>query len=282
MATVGTSVTASKAIGAGLEPFLATALRHAIALPVLLLIARFKKVYTPKLSRHDSALLLMQAAAGSVGYTVLLIAATRVSAATDVGIVTGTLPAVAGLFSMLVLKERPSGWGLVGMLMATLGLLTLTAPSIAQQELSLQRLLGLALAMAAVLCEVVFILGQKRLHAELHPLQMAIYMSAGGLFLSAPPAALIAAFGTSALQGSLSGAFAGVVWYALVPTVIGFWLWYEGASRSTGQQASVSTAVLPVAAVLSSAAVLGERLDVHQALALLLIITGVLATAAKK
>ncbi len=62
----------------------------------------------PKLERREWLILLLQAGAGSVGYTTLLIAGLRYSSATDAGVVIGTLPVVSAGIAILLLGERPS------------------------------------------------------------------------------------------------------------------------------------------------------------------------------
>ena len=91
MATVGSTVVASRLIASGLPPFTATALRFAVATPVLWLLMHATRAVWPRPDRRDGALLLMQAACGSVGYTVLLILGTRYAPAADAGVVAGTL-----------------------------------------------------------------------------------------------------------------------------------------------------------------------------------------------
>lgn len=280
MATVGTSVLASKLIGPQVEPFAATALRHALALPLLaLLCALFRPAWTLP-SRRDSVILLLQAAAGSVGYTVLLIAGTSMASAADAGVVAGTLPAMATLFAIVVVGERPGLPALMGIALATAGVLVLTGGTAQVQAAPLShRTLGITLVAAAVACEVIFILGQRKLSAPIEPLAMATLMSAGGLLLSLPAAAAAWAMGVS--RGSLNApslplALAAIAWYAWVPTVLGFWLWYAGARRATATQAAASTAWLPLVAVTGAAGVLGEPLTRSQLAALALVLAGVL------
>ena len=67
-----------------------------------------------------------------------------------------------------------------------------------------------------------------------------------------------------------------------MPTVIGFWLWYAGARRATATQAALSTAWLPVVAVIGAAAVLGEALAPVQLMALGLVLAGVLIGAVRQ
>lgn len=280
MATVGTSVVASKLIGASLEPFAATALRHALALPVLLLLgARFRPAWV-RPCRRDALILLLQAAAGSVGYTVLLIAGTTMASAADAGVVAGTLPAMAALFAILGLGERPGRRAIAGIALATAGVLLLSGSDTGIRDTPMpHRTLGILLVAGAVACEVVFILGQGRLRASIEPLTMATMMSAGGLLLSLPVAVVVEANGGARIVAGgphMWQAFAAVAWYAWVPTAIGFWLWYAGARRATATQAAASTAWLPVVAVIGAAVVLGERVTSLQMAALALVLSGVL------
>jgi drug/metabolite transporter (DMT)-like permease len=275
MATVGTSVIASKLIGAQLEPFAATALRHLLALPVLGLLCGLFRPTWPRPGRRDALILLVQAASGSVGYTVLLIAGTAMSSAADAGVVAGTLPAMAALFAILVLGERPGLLAILGIALASAGVLLLSVGGQSEPASPWPgRTLGIALVTAAVACEVIFILGQRRLRAPVEPLAMATLMSAGGVLLSLPVAVVV--WSTERPAVSLeTTALVAVAWYAWVPTVLGFWLWFAGARRATATQAAASTAWLPLVAVVGAAVVLGETLTAFQLAALALVLAGV-------
>lgn len=254
MMTVGTTVVVSKLIGADMEPFLATALRHAAALPVLLWLMHRYGVTWPRVSQSDGLVLLVQAAAGSVGYTALLIQGVAWSSAADASVVAGTLPAMAAVFSVLFLRERPGMRLLMAILLATLGVLAVAASQDAAADKP-TRLAGIGLVLAATACEAVFILGNKRLSAPPAPLAMSTLMCAGGLVLALPAALWRLDSTPSHFTGP---ALAGIVYYAWVPTVLGFLLWYAGARRTTGSRASLATVWLPVTALLLSAALLGE------------------------
>jgi len=264
MVLVGSTVVVSRIIGVEVEPFLATAMRHALALPVFLLLMRFNRAALPRVSRRDAALLLVQAAAGSVGYTVLLIQGVVLAGAANAGIVTGTLPAVAALFAVLFLGERPGVRLGLAIALAALGVVVVTLPSGAP-ALDAQRLKGIALVLGAVACEAVFILANKRLSRPMPALALSTLMSAGGLLLSVVPAWLAA--GPAPLTVA-TPALLGIVYYAWVPTVLGFLLWYAGSARTSGARASLATAWLPVSAMLLSALCLAEPISAWQWLGL--------------
>jgi len=180
----------------------------------------------------------------------------------------------------VVLGERPGLLSVMGITLATAGVLLLSIGSGSAQGVPLpHRSLGIALVAAAVACEVIFILGQGRLRAPIEPLAMATLMSAGGLLLSLPAACVTWAMSLSrgsAYEPGLGTALAAIAWYAWVPTVLGFWLWYAGARRATATQAAASTAWLPLVAVVGAAVVLDEDLTASQLAALALVLAGVL------
>lgn len=261
MVIVGSTVVASRLIGDSVEPFLATALRHAMALPIFLLLMWRTGARWPRVGRRDALLLLIQAAAGSVGYTVLLIEGVQRCGAADAGIVAGTLPAVSALVSVLLLGERP-GWRLAAaIVLATAGVLVVAATPGGGDVPATLRWSGIALVLAAIGCEALFILANKRLQVAVPPLALSTLMSAGGLLLSLLPAAWASRTTPSAFGAD---ALAAIAYYAWVPTVGGFLLWYAGSARTSGTRASLATAWLPVSALLLSALWLGEPIRLAQ------------------
>ncbi len=258
MVLVGSTVVVSKVIAQDIEPFAATVLRHALALPVFLALMRWHGQRLPGVGRRDALLLTVQAAAGSVGYSVLLILGVSLASASDAGIVAGTLPAAAALFSALLLGERPGLRLVLSIALATAGVMAVAlAPESAPPGGASTRLAGIALVLAAVACEAVFILANKRLSQPIAALALSTLMSAGGLLLSALPAWLVAQASPSTFTAP---ALAGVLYYAWVPTVGGFLLWYAGSARTSGVRASLATVWLPVAALLLSVVFLGESI----------------------
>ncbi|MEN2989742.1 DMT family transporter [Tistrella sp. BH-R2-4] len=264
MLLVGSTVVAARLIGAGLAPFTATALRFAIALPVFVVAMAATGARLPALGRRDWAVLAVQAVAGSVGYTVLLIMGTRLTSAADAGVIIGTLPVVAATISVVVLGERPGRRLLVAIALAAAGLAAIAIAGGGQNDGDANggwnRLAGNALILGAVVCEGLFILLNKRIRTAIQPLALSTIMTGFGLIAAAIPAvfearppildpAIAAASGTALLA---------VLYYALVPTVAGFVLWYAGAARVTGSEAALFTSLAPVSAVVLAALVLGE------------------------
>lgn len=260
MVLVGSTVAASKIIAAGLPPFTATALRFAAAVPLFLLIMRMTRTRWPALARRDWALLLLQAAAGSVGYTTLLISGLRYTSAADAGVIIGTLPVMSALIAIVLLGERPGRAVLGAIALATAGVLAIAFQPGSDAA---HPLLGNLLVLGAVVCEGLFILLNKRLRTPVPPLALSTTMSAFGLLTALLPALWEAPWHLQA-SAQATHALVAVAYYAIVPTVGGFVLWYAGAARVSGAEAALFTALAPVAAVVFAAVLLGESVSLRQ------------------
>ncbi|MFP3568194.1 DMT family transporter [Paraburkholderia sp. SIMBA_030] len=261
MIGVGSTVVVSKSIATGLPPFSATALRFAIAFPMFVLVMRGRGVRWPRLDRRDTLLVVAQAGAGSVGYTVLLISGMKLASAADAGVIAGTLPAVSALVAMLALGERPAPALIGAIVLATLGVLVCTvriddlaAPHAASS------LTGNALVFAAIVCEALFILLNRKLRTPVAALPLSALMCGIGFAVAIVPACFEKPWHLPFDANALSG----VVYYALVPTVAGFVLWYAGAARISGAEAGLITALVPVSAVALAAVVLHEPVSAAQ------------------
>lgn len=211
----------------------------------------------PRLTSRNWTLLTLQAGVGSVGYTTLLISGLSYTSAADAGVVIGTLPVVSAAVAIVVLGERPQRSLIVAILLAAAGVAAIT---FVPDDRAGHSLVGNGLIFAAVICEALFILLNKRLPVAIPPLVQSTLMTGLGLVVALAPAVLEVPW----RREIGSDALLAVAYYALVPTVCGFIFWYQGAARVSGAEASLFTAVAPVSAVLFAAVVLGEPVSGNQ------------------
>ena len=275
MITVGSTVVASRIIAAGLPPFTAAALRFAIALPIFLALMRWRGQRLPRPGRHDLLLIALQALCGSVGYAVLLVAGLRTTSAASAGVISGCLPGVGALVGALVLRERLGTRLVCAIALACAGVAAVVVAPHRGEGPAASDAVGNALVLAAVACEAVFLLLNKRLRVPLAPLALSTFMAGLGLAMTLVPAlaehAWTAPVDTPALLG--------VLYYALVPTVGGYLLWYAGAERVDAGRAALYTAVLPVAALALAAGVLHEPIGARQLIGAACVLAAIAASA---
>ena len=153
----------------------------------------------------------------------------------------------------------------LAIVLATLGVTMLSIGS-TPADAGAARWSGNALVLLAMGCEAVFLLLNKTIRMPVEPLVVATTMALLSLLFCTPPA-LYQWANASAPVLTAHGVGA-AVYYAVVPTVLGFYLWYRGAASTSGAAAALFTAVYPVAALLLSAAVLGEAIDTRHWLGL--------------
>ncbi len=256
MTTVGSTVIASRVIASGMPPFTAAALRFAAAFPFFLLLMGMTGTRLPRLPLRDWIIVFVQAGAGSVGYTTLLISGLKLTTAADAGVIIGTLPVVAGALSVVVLREKPRSSMVLAVVLATAGVLFIAL----SPDAGSGSLLGNALVFGAVICESLFILLNKNLSTPISALTQSALMT--GIGFGVAMVAAVLAEGVP--QEFPAGAMSAVIYYALIPTGAGFILWYAGAERVSGVEASLFTAVAPVSALLMAFVILGEPLHSNQ------------------
>ncbi|WP_287881419.1 DMT family transporter [Aquitalea sp.] len=273
MLAAGSTVVVSKLVSASLPPFTATAIRFGMALPLFLLLLYWCGGSWSRPCRHDWLLLVLQAGAGSVGYTVLLMAGARLTSAANASVMMGTLPMVSSVLALLLFRESMHWRQVLALLLCTAGALAVSLRADAALSFSsTDELVGNGLILLAVACEALFILLNRRLRQPLPPLVLSCYLCALGLLLALPPAVL-------EWQGHWHvsvAALLGLAYYAVVPTVVGFVLWYAGAARVAAGEAALFTAVLPVSALLFAAGVLQEDIRRSQLLGMVCVLSALL------
>lgn len=272
MATVGSTVIASKIAGSGLPPFTATALRLALALPFFLILMRLTATRWPRPDHRDGLLLILQATAGSVLYTALLILGLNYTSAANAGVIIGTLPVVSASIAIVILGERPRPAVLFAIALAAAGVFAIAFQPGAAGASSL---FGTTLIFAAILCEGLFILLNKRLRVPVDPLAQSALMAGLGLMVALAPAVLETPWTAPMTASSLWA----VVYYALVPTVGGYLLWYAGLARVAGSEAALFTAMAPVSAVLLAFLILGEMVSLYQLIGIGAVLLAVISLA---
>ena len=283
MVLVGSTVVASDVIGEGMSPFQGTALRFGVAGLGFAALWVLRGERLPPLSRRDWTVLILQSAIGSFAFSILLIVGLYFTAGANASVVVGTLPAVMGLMAFLVLGERLGAVRAAATALATVAvaLVTLTGgegaagsiDSLPRVAIDGRAVLGTALLLLAVVCEAVFLLLNRALHTPIPAFQVAALMCAFGFAFGTIGAAVEWLF--AAPPAPSAAAVLGAVYYGMVPTLIGFPLWYGGSARSTAADAALATAAMPVAAIALSALVLGETVTMAQVAGCALVVAAI-------
>lgn len=211
--------------------------------------------------------LLVQAAVGTVGYNVFLLAGLQRTGALEAGFVLAALPAVMAVGAALVFGEHlsPRRWAAVGL--ACLGMMALAARTGGGGG----TLAGDSLVFAAVACEAGYMLLTKHSAGRIGLWEGAFWMQFWSVLLLAP-------WALAAWPGVLPTAPVALllVFHSLTASVFAVVLWYGGMRRAPAHLAGVFTVLLPATASVTAVLALGERLSVALAAGLALMCVSIL------
>ncbi|EGB15096.1 protein of unknown function DUF6 transmembrane [Pseudodesulfovibrio mercurii] len=261
MILVGSSVVAGRIMVEELPVYLASALRFALALAILLPMLNAREGGLPSLCRRTWLKLAVQSLCGSFLFTVFLLHGLTLTGPASAGIITSTTPACMGLIAWLFLRDRPSRRVLLGICLSVAGVLVINLVGTAGPG-GANPVVGNLLVLAAVLFESLFLLIRKTVPEPLSPLAAATVISLFGLawFL---PMGVVEAARTDLAAISATGWLV-IGYYGAFVTVLAYLFWFAGVTKVPPSTAGVFTAVMPVSALVLSALVLHEPVGWQQ------------------
>lgn len=284
MACFGTATPVSAIVGRSFPAFLGSFGRMAVAAAVLVPIhamAVRRRDERPAgetaagLDRADWARLVVIAAVGTFGFSILMLSGMRLAPGAVASVVMATTPAVTAVGAVAFLGDRLGRWRLLGLALAVGGVVVVNLGADIADGTGDEVVLGAALVFAAVCCEATYSLTGKRLSADLSPLQIvtAAAVLASALFL---PFAIrdIRSFGVGE---PTVGEWIALGWWGAGTMALGSWLWFRGMRRVAAGTAAAFMAVMPVSALIGSYVLLGEGVEVVHFVGMAISLTGLAA-----
>jgi drug/metabolite transporter (DMT)-like permease len=268
----GNAVAGKLAVG-HVSPMLLSALRWALVIPVLALLGRRHLARDwPLLRRHLRLLLFL----GFLGFTVFSVAmyvALTYTTATNVSIEQGGMPVFVFAASFLLFGTRTSAAQMAGFVLSFAGV-TVTA-----LHGDLGRLSGLdvnfgdALMMLAILAYGVYTAAIKA-RPPVHWMSLMTVLCLGAAAGAVPFVAAEAAAGRMNLPDATGLAI--IVYVVAFPSLFGQALYIRAVELIGANRAGLFINFLPLWGALLSVLILGEAFEPYHALALLLVLGGVL------
>lgn len=241
------------------------ALRYALAALLLLGVARGRLA---RPTRRQLVRLALLAATGLVAFNLLVLAAERSMDPGSVGVIVGTVPVLLAIFGPLQAGRRPQRRLIVA------GVVVAGGAALVQGLGGSFSVAGLAAALGTLGCEAAFSLLAAPLLTTLGPLTVSTI----SVLLAIPMLVAIAL-----VADGPSGAFTvptlaeawRLAWLAVVVTAIAFLLWYSAIRRLGVERTGLFVGVLPIAALLSAAALGDSSLSTGRVLGVLAVAFGI-------
>jgi drug/metabolite transporter (DMT)-like permease len=273
MMWAGNAIAGRLAVGE-VSPMLLTSLRWVLAVAMLLpfTLGRVRADW-PVLRRQWPFLLAM----GAVGYTlfnVLLYSSAYTTSAVNITIIQASMPMLIFALNLAVFRVAIRPLQVVGYMMTLLGVALVAGQGDLAGLARLQVTEGDALMLVASVLYSGYTVALKR-RIGLHPLSLLTAMCGGAAVTAVPFAAWEWASGAAVLPATPMAA--GVVLYtAVAASVVSQWFYMTGVSAIGANRAGLFINLVPVFGAGLAVAILGEEVALHQALALLLVLGGIL------
>src|SRR5216684_6778360 len=265
-------------LATNLPPVSIAVLRYAIVVPVLFGILRVKR-QPLRLERKWISNLVIMGLFSTTLYQIFFLYGVKYAAASDDSLVIGIGPVLIAIMASFVLRERLTGTKILGFASGLAGIITISILSPNTQVLN--RPLGVTLVFGGATAYALYTVILRRFiaanRADNHgPQQSSLsilsWISLFGWFFLIPLSLLETPWTYSWDPGS----WLGILYLAILSTVVGYFLYIEGVSKIGAGRSGIFGNLVPVFGVLTSFLLLGENLSPWTAVSFLLILAGVL------
>lgn len=256
MIIFGSSAPASKVVTEAFPVFVASQIRIALGILVLLPFVTNNQPVT-RLNRKDFRLLFNIAFWGVMIFNLTMLYGLKLIPAAIGGIVMSTSPAITAAGAIIFLHEKMTKNKIIAISLAVLGLLILNLGNNTEvNSFNFLALFGILLILANVCCETAYTLFGKKLSDKLPPVYIACYSNIISFILFIPLTLLqIKTLKVSTIR--LNDWFA-LFWWGAGILGLGAVLWYKGVQKTDASIAAGFMGIIPVSALLMSYFMLNE------------------------
>lgn len=259
----------SKVVLDYIPPFTLLIIRFTISLLILGAIVVARKEYVKK---QDLPLMML---VGFIGVTISIAAqflGTKLSNAHMGAIITSASPAFIAVFAVWLLKERLGVHQIIGITLATAGVLVVVGLPDASAESS--SFLGNIILLIAAVSWGLYTVLCKRATQTYSSLAVTAYVSFFGVLFSSP--LMIWELATTPIDWSFGWPiWAGVLYVGVISTTVAFYLWNKGFEMVQAGSGAVFFFFQPIVGTLFGWLLLGEHLSVGFFIGALCILAGV-------
>lgn len=264
-------------LATSLPPISIAALRYAIVVPVLFGILAVRK-QSFGLERKWVASLVVMGLLSTTLYQIFFLYGVKYAAASDDSIVIGIGPVLIAILASLVLDERLTRTKALGFISGLAGVIVISLFSPNTDVPN--RLLGVTLVFGGAVAYALYTVLLRRFvattrrdesHQPASSLSILAWISLFGWIFLMP-------FSIVEMPWTYTWDYVswiGILYLALLSTVIGYFFYVEGVSKIGASRAAVFGNFVPVFGVLTSVLIFGENSSPWQGVSFLLILTGV-------
>lgn len=280
MIIVGSSVICGKVLTQEIPLFLASEIRFLLS---TLLFIPFG-IYNKKLlfiPRHDLLILSAMSFCGQVVFTILLLWGLRYTSGINAGTLTSTTPFFMAIIAILLLNEKYGKVQIIALCMSLSSIMCLSYDSFIDiANSNFDQTIGNLMVLGAVMGESCFLLLGKKLKTNISGINQTAILSLLGVIICLPPAiaeSIHFPFHSLTYTDLLAMLYLGWIY-----TNLAYFCWFNGLKRTSGANAGIYTALMPISASFFSLLLMNESINLYQGLALFLAISSIIISTSWK
>lgn len=270
----GSAVVISKMMVNTMPPFLVTEIGIFIGLIILIPTTFIIKKEFNKLNLKTYLVLFAQAICGIVLYRVVTLLGLSYTSAANSGLITSSSPAIVVILAYIILGEKISLNGFVGLVLVICGLFIINIYVYMMEGTADNSLFGNLLIMIAVICEALFSVLSKIKCNQMSPLYRTTIIIIFA-FVCLLPFSVNDAYNYNFKMMPFQTGVC-LVYYGLCVSFLSYVLWFKGIEKVKASDAAPFTSVVPVSSILLAAILLKEKILLVHIFGMSFIIIGIL------
>jgi len=269
----GATPTATKFVVGEFDPLMAAVLRTVVAAAFVLPFVIWFRMPLPT-GRQDGLLLLVTSFTGFVGFTLLFSYGVQQTSAVHAAMINAGIPVFSGLFGAISERRIPGKLWLLGGGIACIGEVYLIFER--GDGSGQATLFGDLLCVLSSACVAVGYVTGARLSRK----YKAIHVTFWSLILAGVVQLplLIWALQKGMLMDKSVFAWQGVLFLAILTTIVGYVCWYKALAEGGVVRMSVTQFIMPVVSVSMVVLILGEPFTLPVMISMLVIVSGIAIT----
>lgn len=272
----GATPTITKVVVGEFDPLFAAILRTVVAAAITLPLALYYRMPLPS-NREDWVLLFVTSIAGFVGFTLFFNYGVANTSATHAAIINAGIPVFVGLIGSMFDRKTPGRMWVIGASVAMAGeaLLILDRSSGAGQV----SLYGDVMCILSSACAALGYVTGAKLSLKFRSLHVTFWSLIIAGLIQLP--ILIWAFYDGGLAGKSETAWGGVLFLAVMTSIVGYIFWYKALAVGGVVKMSVAQFAMPIVSVSMVVFFLEEALTLQALISIGIIIAGIAITRLK-
>jgi len=259
---VGGATVVGKLLTNSLPIFLSNGLSLIIASFIYLVLLKINKINLSVITKNDYFILFLIAFFGTFLYRILFFYGLKFTSASEAGIISSTLPAVFGITSFILLKEKVRNSQTKAIILSVIGIFLINSNTgIALTEL-FTKIFGNFLIFLSVIMGTLFSVLSKFLSKKITPMIISSVSTFFSTLLLFP---LFVYDGIYFNFSSLNfNSLMLISYYGVFVSVISFLLWFDGLTVISMSTAGILTSLIPITGIFLSFIILKETLNLYQ------------------